>query len=204
MIIHWLHLLFGLFLGLIPPKLLVTKECRYLRFDALWARIVNPLKTNQRRRRWWKLPLVWIDPVRGYLVGHLLTRTFEPAPLATGLAAALPFFATIFALSLVLWVQTSGRRAEGETLSPSGFLAGMMVATLPLVVALSAIAMGASTAIVMNRFAAGYIVSGLTTACIGYLILGKSIWVLAYATLVAAPLLISWLRRTSLVMPVRC
>lgn len=204
MTIHWLPLFFGLLLGLTPPKRLLTSECRYLRFDALWARIMNPLKTHQRRRRWWKLPLVWIDPVRGFLTGYLLRQAFEAAPHASGIANLFPFIATLFALGATLWVQTSGREDHGETISPTAFLGGMMIATMPLVVACSAIAMGASTAVVMSRFAAGYIVAAITTACIGYLILGKNLWLPASVLLVASPLLVSWLKRTSLVMPVRC
>lgn len=204
MITHWIPLALGLCLGLIPPRFFITKECRYLRFDAVWTRIANPLKTQQRRRRWWKLPIVWIDPVRGAVVGYLLTHGFDPEPLASGFAALLPFIATIACMALVLWVQTSGREKDRETISPCGFLAGMMITTQPPVVALSAIAMGVSTAIMMSRFSAGYFVAAATTAGIGYLIIGKSIWVVAHALLVASPLLIAWLRRTSLVMPVRC
>ena len=202
MIIHWIPLLCGLFFGLIPPKLLLTSECRYMRFDTLWNRIANPHKSPQRRRRWWKLPMVWIDPVRGYLVGDFLSRAFTLDPLSTGLAKVLPLIATFLVLAVVVWVQTRGREEAGETLSPTAFLGGMMIALLPLVVALSAIALAASTTVVMRRFAAGYVIAALTTACIGYFFMSKTV-LATYTVVVAMPLLIAWLRRSSLVMPVR-
>ena len=75
---------------------------------------------------------------------------------------------------------------------------------LPPIVAISAIAIGSATAIALNSFAAGYIVAMLTTAGFGYLFMGPSLWLPIYTVLVAAPLLLNWIRRTSLVIPVRC
>ena len=65
MTIHWIYLILGLGFGLIPPLKLLNTECRFLPFDELWHRVVRPPQDGRKRRRWWKLPLVWIDPVRG-------------------------------------------------------------------------------------------------------------------------------------------
>lgn len=202
MIIHWIPLLCGLFFGLIPSKLLITSECRYMRFDQLWNRLTNSNKSTQRRRRWWKMPVVWVDPVRGYFVGDFLTHSFKVAPQSVGIAKILPLVATFLLLVIVVWVQTNGRKDADETVSPTGFLGGLMVAVLPLVVALSAIALAASTAVVMRRFAAGYVIAALTTVGIGYFFMSK-ILLAAYTVVVALPLFIAWMRRSSLVMPVR-
>lgn len=204
MIVHWLPFLSGLFFGLIPPRLLINSECRYLRFDGVWSKVAARNKSNQRRRRWWKMPLVWIDPVRGYVAATLLSEAFDPVRKASMGQKLAPMVATFLVLFLIVWVQTSGRKNEQETVSPVAFLAGMMFGLLPPVVALAAIIIGAATAVALNSFAAGYLVATLTTAGIGYLFLGRSLWLPIYTVLVAAPLLISWLRRTSLVMPVRC
>ena len=203
MIIHWFPLLCGLFFGLIPPKLLISSECRYLRFEALWKRVLNKEKVRQRRRRWWKLPLVWIDPMRGYAVATMIGDAFGASPKAGGIHALFPLMATFLVLFVVVWVQTSGRQEQGEILSPSGFLGGMMLALLPLVVALSAIVIGMATAVAMGRFIPGYLVATFMTGCIGYLFMGRSLWLIAYTVLVATPMLLSWLRRSSLVVPVR-
>jgi hypothetical protein len=204
MIVAWIPLLLGLLFGLIPPKLLITSECRYLRFEGMWRRLASREPSAKRRRRWWKLPLVWVDPIRGYFVGMQLTDAFDCVQKATVFQRLLPMVATFIVMFVVLWVQTSGRREADETLSPSAFLGGMMIAMLPLVVALSAIVIGISTAVVMHHFAPGYIFATLATAGFGYLFLGRSLWLPIYTVLVASPLIISWIRRTSLVMPVRC
>ena len=159
---------------------------------------------RERRRRWWKLPLVWIDPVRGYVSAWFLSITFEAAPHATSFERSLILLATATLLFGVLWMQTRGRVHAGETISPSSFLGGMMLALLPPVVAYAAIAIGVATAIAMKNFAAGYLVAATTTLAIGYLFLDRSPYLAVYTLLVAAPLIINWLRRTALVMPVRC
>lgn len=202
---HWISLFCGLFFGLIPPRLLINSECRYLRFDRLWRRVV-PREEDLRksRRRWWKLPLVWIDPARGFASATFLSAAFELKPEATGWTRMEPLLATAPLLLVVVWMQTRGRIRAGETISPSSFLGGMMLALLPPVVAFSAIVIGVATAIAMSSFAAGYLVATATTLIIGYPFLGRSPWLGLYTLLVATPLIINWLRRTSLVMPVRC
>jgi len=111
--------------------------------------------------------------------------------------------ATGLLLLIVLWMQTRDRIHAGETISPSSFLGGMMLALLPVVVACSAIVIGVATAIAMNSFAAGYVVATVTTLAIGYPFLGRSPWLPLYGLLVALPLVLNWLRRTTLVMPIR-
>jgi hypothetical protein len=203
MIIHWLPLLCGLFFGLIPPLWLINSECRYRQFEMIWKRLSKPAEPGQIRRRWWKLPIVWIDPVRGYVTGFLLSDAFRPVHKAVGIEKLLPLIVTASLLLLVMWVQTSGRGKDSETLSPSSFLAGLMVALMPLVVALSAITIGAATAIAMSGFSAGYFMAAVSTACIGYIFLGRSLWLPIFTVIVASPMLINWFRRGKLVMPIR-
>ena len=78
-----------------------------------------------------------------------------------------------------------------------------MIALLPPIVALSAITIGATTAIAMGGFAAGYFLAAISTACIGYVFLGRSPWLPVYTVVVASPMLINWFRRGRLVMPMR-
>lgn len=196
--IAWLPLLGGLFFGLIPPKLLLNSECRYLRFEAMWERVANRKKSIQKRRRWWKLPLVWIDPVRGYMVATLVHEGLKP--LGGGLLGVSVNF---LVLLVILFVQTSGRSEQGETLSPAGFLGGMMLALLPPIVSISAIVLGVSTAVAMSRFVPGYVIASLVTASVGIVFMGKNLWLVSYTVLIAFPMILSWLKRSSLVVPVR-
>lgn len=203
MIIHWMPLLCGLFFGLIPPLWLINSECRYRQFDTLWKRLTKRLEPGQTRRRWWKMPLVWIDPFRGYATGMFLHDAFRPVHKAAGIEKVLPLLATAALLYAIVWIQTKGRENDGETLSPTSFLAGLMFSLLPFMVAFSAIVIGASTAIAMKSFTPGYVLATASTAGIGYAFMGRSLWLPVYTVLVASPMLINWFRRTKMVMPVR-
>lgn len=203
MTIEWIPLLAGILLGAIPPRLLINSEVRYLRFDALWRRIAEPQKTGRRRRRWWKLPFVWIDPIRGYVVGDLLLHAFRSTPGAYGIEALVPKLLLFACLSVIILVQTSGRTPFRECVAPCGFLAGALFALMPWIVALSAVVLGASAMVALTRFVAGFFVSTLATASIGYFFIGLSPWLLGCTTLVALPMLVSWFRDRSLVMPMR-
>ncbi len=202
MVIHWFSLLGALFFGLIPPRLLIRTECRYLPFERLWERVTTSEK-KQRRRRWWKLPLVWIDPVRGYVAASLISDAFTVPVETTGVEKALPVVFTFLILLVMLCVQTSGRRKQGETVSPTGFLGGMIAALFPWIVTVSVLVIGVTAAVAMNSFIAGYLLATFTTAGCGYAFLGRSPWLAVYTTLVATPMVINWLRRTTLVMPLR-
>lgn len=204
MTVHWIYLLIGLGFGLIPPLRLINSECRYLPFDELWTRVLRRLPDGQKRRRWWKLPLVWIDPVRGYVVGNMLAQSFEPARRASFIQAQLPVLALLAAVMLVLMVQTKGRPFERESLSPASFLAGMMLAMMDPVISVGAIVLGGSTMIALNRYAYGYLAAAMVTAGVGFAFMGANPKLGVYVLMVSAPAWISWLRGTMLVMPVRC
>lgn len=204
MTINWIYLIIGLGFGLIPPLRLLNTECRYLPFEEVWTRVFRRMDDGQKRRRWWKLPLVWIDPVRGYVVGKMLAQSFGPVERANFIQAQLPVLAVLAAVLVVLMVQTKGRAYERESLSPAGFLAGMMFAMLPPVISLGAIVLGGATMVAAQCFAYGYWAAALVTAGVGFAFMGPSPKLGVYVLMVSAPAWMSWLRGAALVMPVRC
>jgi len=204
MIIHWLSLLVGLSMGLLPPRMFISSGCRYLTFEDLWTKVIGREPQNQRRRRWWKLPMIWIDPFRGYVTARYLVDAFEAAPDSTAFQRLLPTIAWTSLIVLSLWAQTRGRESERETLSPAAFLAGVMLALFPPTVALAGIVMGAATAMAFQGYSSGYLVATVTTAGVGFVFMGKSPALVAGMAIVGFPVFINWLRGTRLVMPVRC
>jgi hypothetical protein len=204
MTVHWIYLLIGLGFGLIPPLRLLNTECRYLTFEELWTRVLRRFEDGQKRRRWWKLPLVWIDPLRGYVVGKMLSQAFAPAQHAGFIQAQLPVLVLLAAVMLVLMVQTKGRPYERESLSPAGFLAGMMFAMMDPVISIGAVVLGGSTMIALQRYSYGYWAATLVTAGVGFVFMRANPMLGVFVMMVSAPAWMSWLRGTMLVMPVRC
>ena len=204
MTIHWIQLIVGLAFGLVPMCKLLNTECRYLIFEDLWAKVIKRDQPGQRRRRWWKLPMVWIDPFRGYVAADYLLGAITPAPDAPGFLRIVIMGICGGLVLTTVWAQTLGRVEERETISPAGFLAGVLIASLPPAVAAAAIVMGASTAVAMRSYNAGYIVATLTTFGIGFLFMGKSATLVILTVVTALPMLLNWLRGSRLVTPVRC
>lgn len=200
---HWLLLLAGILLGLVPPRLLINCDCRYLAFEELWTKVLRRPAEEGRRRRWWKMPLVWIDPFRGFVVAWLLRSAFTPLREGTAFERLLPTLLSCVLLVFVVWVQTRGRLHERESLSPTGFMAGVILQMLPLTVAMATLVMGAATAVAMQGFTAGYLVAAFTAVGVGFAFMGKSTTLASTVILIGLPVVINFLRGTRLVMPVR-
>lgn len=204
--VNWLHLIVGLAFGLVPPLRLLNCTVRYMPFDHLWTDVLwrkNRDDETRRRRRWWKLPLVWIDPVRGYVVGASLINAFEPVKGSNFIQAQLPTLALAAALFAVLRTQTQERLRERESVSPASFIFGYMWAVFDPLVAGGAILIGAATSVSVRNYSAGYLIAMLVAGGLGGLLMGFTPHVAVLAVGVAAPALINWMRGTSLVTPVR-
>jgi hypothetical protein len=150
--IAWLSLMGGLFFGIIPPRLLIASKCKYLDCRSLISRLGFFGLKERRRARWWKMPLVWIDPVRGYVTAWLLNQAILATPDATGFEQRMALLLTYALMLTVLWMQTECRSGEDkttQTVSPTAFLAGMIVGILPPMAAIAALLLGAATAMSM-------------------------------------------------------
>ena len=200
---HWLPLIAGLLFGLIPPRLLINCDCRYLPFEELWTKVLRRPKEEGRRRRWWKMPLVWIDPCRGFACAWLVRSAFKVEPGATSFERLLPVIFSCALLMLVVWRQTQERLHERESLSPTAFMAGVILQMLPPTVAAATLVMGAATAVAMQSFSAGYLVAALTAAGVGFAFMGKSFTLASATLLIGLPVVINFFRGGRLVMPVR-
>jgi hypothetical protein len=152
------------------------------------------------------MPLVWIDPVRGYVTAWLLNQAFRLNPDATGFDRLLEMLITSGLMLTVLWMQTERRSFENkttQTVSPTAFLAGMIVGLLPTIAAIAALVIGAASALAMSNFSAGYGAASIT-ALTAVLVFTRNIPLAGLSGfLIAFPMLLSWVRRTPLVMPIR-
>jgi len=204
MIPTWYMLILGLALGLVPPGWLLQVDCRYLSFEDLWSRVLRREDTLKTRRiRWWRLPWLWIDPVRGYTVTWFLLDGLRPVRKASPGMIYGEIGLTALLLLAVLTVQTGHRRNEQQSLAPVLFLGGMLAAFLPWTVWVPAFVLGVATAIAMNGFVAGFIFAALAVLGAGYIYMSSLFTLGTALLLLAAPILLNWVRATRFVVPVR-
>ena len=83
-------------------------------------------------------------------------------------------------------------------------MAGSMLAMMPLQIAISAIVIGAATAMALHSYTFGYLAAGLATAGVGAVFMMGNTKLGIYVLMTSAPAWLSWLRGTTLVTPVRC
>jgi len=67
MTIEWSYFLPGLILLLFPADGLLSKKVELRGMESF-----RSLHDSPRRRPWWWVPVLWIDPVRGFVGGRLL------------------------------------------------------------------------------------------------------------------------------------
>lgn len=200
MTISWGYLLLGLILALFPGKILRGDECRHFNCEQLVRRMTDK---TRKRRRWWKLPAVWIDPVRGFFAAWLLKDALVRNPGAHGLEAQLPTLLPMLILTVGLTVQTSGNREKSQLVAPAGYLAGLMIGWLPWMISVPAVILGGSSAVAFRRWEAAFAIGSATTLIIGYFFMGKSIPLIWAAGVFAWPMFLAWLTGSKLVLPVR-
>lgn len=201
MIIHWGYLLAGLLVTFFPGKFLRGSDYRHFEFDQLSRRLADK---NKRRRRWWKMPAVWIEPVRGYAAAFLIGMSFSLGP--EEVEKSVRVMATILPLLILgigMTVQCSSDRDHSKLVSPIGFLTGLLLGWLPLAVGLLVVILGASSAIAFRRWAAGHLLGAIATGIIGYLLMGPRIDVAWAAGIYAWPVILAWFLRRKLVIVVR-
>ncbi len=203
--IDWIPLLVGLFFGLLPARKLLPANCHYVGYKRLRKVVViSPISRRTRRKRW-RFPLVWVDLLRGYATVWLLTEAIQDAPESTRIEHSVGLLITAVLLLAALWMQTEYRtktHAKDQTVSPTGFLIGMMVALLPPMVAIAALMIGVAATIAAGTFAFGYGLASVVTLATGILFTQNIPQAGTWSLLVAFPLLLSWVRRTDLVMTV--
>lgn len=205
----WLTLPLALALGLLPPRWFYPAGCRHI--TLLEARSSSLRQaahglSGRRRRRWWKLPLYWLDPFRGYATGHLLALGLSH--LCAVFALPRPVHLLLHGLLLVpvLLIQThSGRQTREQLLAPVAFQLGLVTGLLPqhAILGVSVSLIGLASMLAAHSFGWGFLASGAAAAAIGLPLLGPGPSLLLLAAVAAAPALIAFLRRATLVSPLR-
>lgn len=201
----WIYLAITLVAGALPPRLFWGRGMLFMDGAQMRARysMLNP-GDNRRRRRWWKSPAVWLDPVRGWLAGWALCCAFMTGgeTMEQGPYLLLQYGGYVALLALVAW-QTCGRERERETLSPLLFIGGVLVGTYGWLPGVSAVALGLLALVSTQSLAAALFVMAGTMAALGWFLIGfGTSWLIAIAVCLT-PWAKSFLLRHKLVVAMR-
>lgn len=197
--ISWLHLFPALVLLWFPIIRALESGTRLRTYESL-----RKMEVNTKRKPWWWLPLLWLDPFRAGGGAILLTLSFLPPEKAKGLARLLPIIAPVVILAIGVIIQTRPRRSDDEiTIAPILFLLGIVFGLLPLKVALPAMILATTSMVSFRTWASFFYVGAAAVMGLGYFFMGKNLWMLGTVALLGLPIMVNLTRGSFLAHPSR-
>jgi hypothetical protein len=211
MTLPWLPYVVGVFLGLLPPKLFYSTT-HWRHATLVDATTTGHLSASGRHRtssgslKWWTLPLLWLDPIRGFLAAHFVATGLYRLPTDTAEQLILIVALTALTSFVILTVQMEfGHQRSKDLLAPVAFLFGYVTGIYP-----GSELMGGSVAVIgvlalvgSRNLTMGYLAAGVVACIFGYKTLGLGMSLGVFAATAAAPVPYAFLRRARLVVPVR-
>lgn len=199
MTLHWVLFAPAIFLLLFPADRLLSSLVELRSFDCF-----NSLDNSPRHRPWWWVPALWLDPVRGFGGTWLLMRALE---MDVRFWSQLPKDGYGVLLAIVVagvGIQIFTRRGGGGVLlAPIGFVAGVVVALTPPVLAAPVLIAGVLGVFGFRQFQAFFWCGALALPLLGLAIGTAAFWVVPAAAALALPALTAWASGSTLELPVR-
>lgn len=200
MTIHWSLFVPGLVLLLYPAGRLLSSQVELRSFD--WF---QNFESSPRDRPWWWVPVLWLDPLRGF-AGTVLVRraTAGMTDVAWSLMPKPEYALFVAVLAVGVACQTIPRRGNaGVLLAPIGFVAGVVAALAPWPVAAIGIVAAAVGLFAFRQFHA-FFAFGLVAVAVLGLVLGAELeWILPAAGAFALPLIAAVVTDSTLEVPTR-
>ncbi|AKC83248.1 hypothetical protein IMCC26134_11535 [Verrucomicrobia bacterium IMCC26134] len=210
MLVPWQLILIGLALGLIPPRLFYGSGYRHgTLMDATnpeYLRTSSDSGSGRKRRLWWKVPLFWIDPIRGYFSAHFVALGLYQMPMDYTEQIVTILGIQCIATFVILVVQMEfGRQRSRKLLAPVAFLVGYLIGgRIGLELLGAAVAfLGLSTAITSRNIKTGLCATSAAAIGLGWIFLGATANLGIFAVTALAPIPYAFFRKASLVIPMR-
>ncbi|MFI5356347.1 MAG: hypothetical protein ACHQ4G_03330 [Opitutales bacterium] len=198
MAFDWGWFLTGLVLLFFPADRLLSAQV-----SVRGAESFQSLQNSPRRRPWWWVPALWLDPVRG-LLGTWLVRRGCVLTMHAGVPEPKSAYAVMLAVLFVaVLVQLPTRRSQEILLAPIGFMAGMVGILVPLPVAVIGLAAALGSLFAFRAFSAFFTAGLAVVAVLGLVLQAPLCWLLPAVGLLAVPVLAALLSQRSLELPTR-
>jgi hypothetical protein len=202
--LSWVYLGVGILAGLAPARWFWGRGMQFLDGTQLRSRLALVPVDSQRRRRWWKSPAIWADPLRGGVSGWIFGKGIWQNAEGLGQTGYnLAFYGAFVVVGgFVLW-QSLGRLKEKELVGPILFLGGLLAGFWGWVPGMCALAVGILTLLALQSVDAAFLAMAATMATAGWLLIGFGVAWLAGVGICGLPVALAFLLRYRLVLPVR-
>lgn len=196
MTFNWIHLSVGLLLLIFPAEFLLSKRVQLRSFETFTS-----LENNPNAHPWWFVPLLFIDPIRGF-GGAWLLRSGLGLASADGVFFRLPHFWMLAgALIAAVAIQTYTKRDHDVMIAPMGFLAGILVLLVPPVAAAITLVLAIAAVFGLRSFMGFFCVGLIVTPAVAIPFRGSITWVAIAGALFGLPVLLSVVSGRTLEIP---
>ncbi len=197
--IHWALFVPGALFLLFPADRLLSSKVELRSFDCFQS-----LENSPRFRPWWWVPILWLDPLRGFLGAMWLQRSLDFGPSSWELVSKPEYALLIAVLVVAVFLQMFTRRGDrGVLLAPLGFVAGIVIALTPWPVALPAIATSLLGLFGLRQFSAYFAFGLVAVLLLGIVLDARMIWIVPAAGMLALPILLELVTGSTLELPTR-
>lgn len=199
MTIHWSLFGLGVLLLLFPADRLLSSRVELRSFDRF-----HSLESSPRFRPWWWVPVLWLDPVRGFFGASLLQRSLTIDSTLWVWVPKPEYALLVGLLAIATMGQTLTRRGDRDVLlAPVGFTAGAVAALTPWPVALIGIAAALIGLFAFRQFGA-YFVCGLSAVVLlGFALKAPLAGTAAAAGVFVLPVVTAFVTSRTLELPAR-
>ena len=199
MTIHWSLFVPGILLLLYPADRLLSSLVELRSFDCF-----HNLANSPRYRPWWWVPVLWLDPMRGFAGTWLLQQAFGVASVTWAAVPKPEYVLLVAILGLAVLCQTFTRRGDqGVLLAPMGFVGGLTVALTPLPVALIGLVTAALGLFAFRQFHAFFAVGLVGVALLGVVLGTGVMWLGPAAGAFLLPIIAGLVTGSTLEVPTR-
>jgi len=156
---------------------------------------------QRHRHSWWRWqPALWADALRIAAAVWLLDFSIV-AEAGESRALAVVTLGGLLMLGLIPQMVT--RRKPDAMFAPAGYVLAVLFVLLPLSAALPTAVLGIVGLMALRDFTALFLVGGLMSVLLGYLLGGSVVTSCMVAAIFALPAIVSAMFRCKLVLPVR-
>jgi hypothetical protein len=206
----WFFIASGVAFGLVPPHFFYGSSWRHVTLiDATTSGHLGRdgnHRTGMASKLWWRLPLLWIDPIRGFFCAYLIAWGLYKMPIESTEQIAIILGIKCFCTLVALAVQMEfGRQRKKDMMSPLPFLIGFLIG-----ISYGSWLLGCSAALIClmacigtRSFKMGYLIAGVVGGILSYPTLGLSANLGIFALTIMAPVPYAFLRGARLVFPFR-
>lgn len=198
MIIHPGLFALGVLLLLFPADRLLSQLVSLRSFDCFLS-----LNNSPRFRPWWWVPLLWLDPFRGFAGAFALRTAVVPPSYDWATTAKGPYAVVVSLLCLGVVCQMLTRRERDAFLAPIGFVAGIVAALTPWAVAGIGVTMALTGMFAFRQFHAFFGVGLTAVAALGFALNAGPMWLIPSIAVLGLPGLLAGVSGRALEIPTR-